>query len=83
MDKNFYIQKIERLSDDKLKELLQLRNDGNLEIITLAENEAVKRGIDPRTVDVAERKSKSLEARSKKDEGVNWMSFLADFLSGL
>ena len=79
MDNELFRQKIRLLTDDKLKELLQLRTRGNHEIMELAEEEATERGIsfdniEPRTVD--ENKEKT-----KKDEGIDWMYQIALFLS--
>jgi hypothetical protein len=43
--KKFYARKIKQLTDDKLKELLQLKNKENLDIIALAEKEGIERCI--------------------------------------
>jgi hypothetical protein len=44
MEKELYILKIKQLTDDKLKQLLQLKSSENLDIIGLAKNEAIARG---------------------------------------
>lgn len=66
MDRRFYTQKIRKLSDDKLKELLQLRTAENMELIAIAQNEAARRGIDPKTIEVNEEKVKSIKAAKKE-----------------
>ena len=83
MDSTLYIQKIAHLNDDKLIELLRLRNDQNAEIMVHAENEAIKRGIDPRTIARNERKSNLPKTNSNKNGGSNWMGFIASLLSEL
>ena len=55
----FYTRKIKHLSDGRLKELLQLRNKENLDIMTIAENEAVRRGIDLRTIETEIKQAKT------------------------
>jgi hypothetical protein len=83
MDKKLFIQKIEQLSNDKLKELLQLRNKANSEILILAETEAKKRGIDPDAIEASETTSKPLKTKPEKEEDVNWLGVLASLLSEL
>jgi hypothetical protein len=79
MDKEFYIGKIQQLTDDKLKELLQLRTKENLQIISLAEIEATRRGIDLKTIQTEPLKSQT-GRKSKKDKEFNWTNFLANFI---
>jgi hypothetical protein len=80
-DKEFYTRKIKQLTDDKLKELLQLRSKENLHIIELAENEAIKRGIDLGAIEPKPMRGK--ETKTKNEKGINWPGVLADILSGL
>jgi hypothetical protein len=80
MDKEFYDRKIRQLTDDKLKELLQLRNKENWEIMELAEKEAIERGIDLETIE-AKVKQDGGENKIKKEVGISWPSVLADILS--
>jgi hypothetical protein len=80
-DTEFYIRKIQQLSDDKLKELLQLRTKENADIMDIADREAIKRGIDPHIISANNTEKEKKE--TKKDEGVSWTSVLADILSGL
>jgi hypothetical protein len=81
LDKEFYAQKIKQLTDDRLKELLQLRNKEILDIIGLAEKEAIERGIDLRTIEPKTNEEQG--TKTKKEEGISWPSVLADILSGL
>ena len=83
MDKQFYRQKIRQLSDDRLRELLQLKNNENSEIMIVAENEALKRGIDLATIKIETKVKKEGQKKPKKEKGVNWTGVLADILSGL
>lgn len=82
IDTEFYIRKIQQLSDDKLKELLQLRTKENADIMDLAETEAIKRGIDVKGIP-ADMKAQTLGTKENQDEGVSWTNVLADILSGL
>lgn len=78
MDRKFLAEKIRQLSDDKLKELLQLRSKGNHLIIALAEREAHERGI---SIDEIEPRIKHDNGeKTKPDEGINWMLVLAELL---
>jgi hypothetical protein len=81
MDNEYFEQRINQLTDDKLKELLQLRNRENLEIMKLAEKEAIERGVDLTTVEINIKQSE--RTKSKNSEGVIWRSILADILFGL
>ena len=81
MDKEYFKRRLNQLTDDKLKELLQLRNKENLEIMKLAEKEAIERGVDVAAIEVDI--SKSERTKSKNSEGVIWRSILADILFGL
>jgi hypothetical protein len=81
IDKELYKRKIEQLSDIKLKELLVLNMKENADIIALAEDEAFKRGIDPKNIQAD--RGPTTGTKTKKDEGVNWAGVLADILSGL
>ncbi len=83
VDTEFYIRRIEELSDDRLKELLQLNTEENAAIMQVAEREATKRGIDPNSIRVEKAVHQKLVTKEKKDEGVNWASILADIFSGL
>ena len=83
MDKEFYARKIKQLTDDKLKELLQLRNKQNLEIMELAEIEAIERGIDLETIAAKRNQDQGDRTKSKEEDGISWPSVLADILSGL
>lgn len=78
MNNEFYFRKIQQLTDDKLKELLQLRTKDNTEIINLAEAEALKRGIDITTIE--SRPKNQTRTKSKKDEEFSWTEFLAYFI---
>ena len=77
MDKELLDQKIKQLSDDKLKELLQLRTKGNHEIIELAEKEAIKRGISIEEIETKLRNNIGLKTKEK--EGIDWMMALFSF----
>jgi uncharacterized protein YajQ (UPF0234 family) len=79
MKKELYTQKIEQLTDDKLKQLLSLRTAENSEIIDIASKEAIKRGIDPETI---EAKSKSPQTNSKKEKKNIWTYILLGILPG-
>jgi hypothetical protein len=81
MDKEYFKRRLNQLTDDKLKELLQLRNKENLEIMKLAEKEAIERGVDVAAIEVDI--SKSERTKSKNSEGVIWRSILADILFGI
>jgi len=78
MDREFYFRKIQQLTDDRLKELLQLRTKDNVEIIRLAEAEALKRGIDITTIEP--RPKNQTNTKSKKDKEFSWANFLAYFI---
>jgi hypothetical protein len=78
MDKEFYVRKIRQLTDDKLKELLELRTKDNLEIINLAEQEALKRGID--ITPIESRPNRQNNTKSKKDKEFSWAKFLLYFI---
>lgn len=82
MDHEFFVQKIKQLTDEKLKELIQLKTKGNREIIELAEKEAALRGIDLATIEprVVEEREK---IKTKDDKGINWMWHIAEFFDGL
>jgi succinate dehydrogenase flavin-adding protein (antitoxin of CptAB toxin-antitoxin module) len=81
MDKGYFEREIKQLPDDKLKELLQLRNKENLEIMKLAEKEAIERGVDLETIEVKIKQSE--RTKSKNSGGRIWPSILADVLFGL
>jgi len=81
MDKNFFIQKIEQLTDDKLKELLQFRTKANAEIMSLAEHEAIKRGIDPSTIPKTTNRARPSQAKSNSEEEISWLRILGFFVS--
>jgi hypothetical protein len=83
IDTEFYIQKIQQLSDDKLKELLQLRTKENADIMNIAESEAIKRGIDVQSIPADKAGHQKLETKEKNEKGVSWTTVLADILSGL
>lgn len=82
-DTEFYIRRIELLSDDKLKELLQLNTKENAAIMQVAEQEATKRGIDPNSIRVDKAIHQKRETKAKKDGGVSWANILADIFSEL
>jgi hypothetical protein len=80
IDKNLYRRKINELTDDKLKELLRLKNKENLDIMELAKEEAISRNLD---LSVIEKKAAPKSgAMTKKEQGINWAGVLADILSG-
>jgi hypothetical protein len=81
MDKGYFEREIKQLTDDKLKELLQLRNKENLEIMKLAEKEAIDRGVALETIEAKIKQSE--RTKSKNIEGRIWPSILADVLFGL
>ena len=83
IDTEFYIRKIQQLSDDKLKELLALRTKENVDIMDIAGREAIKRGIDPHSISADNAGQQKTGTKEKKDDGVNWTGVLADILSGL
>lgn len=70
MNKEFYTQKIKQLTDDRLKELLQLRTKENKEIMELAEKEALERGIDPEAI-TRELGGGKIKSKKKEEERVN------------
>lgn len=78
MDREFYLRKIQQLTDDKLKELLKLRTKDNFEIISLAEAEALKRGIDINTIDLTTESKNT--AKSKEEKEFRWTEFLTYFI---
>ena len=81
MDFELFAEKIKQLNDDKLKELLQLKNKQNASIVQLAEKEALRWNID---ISAIERKAKRETGdKTKEDEGVNRMSLLAQFLQAI
>ena len=79
MDKELFRQKIRLLTDDKLKELLQLRTRGNHEIMELAEKEASERGISFDDIDPRIRDDK--KEKTQEEKGADWMFEIALFLS--
>lgn len=81
MDKGYFEREIKQLTDNKLKELLQLRNKENLEIIKLAEKEAIERGVDLETIRVNIKQTE--RTTSENGEGRIWPSILADVLFGI
>lgn len=83
MDNEFFLPKIKQLTDERLKELIRLKTKENQKIIALAEKEAVDRGIDLKTIDLGAVENGQEKKKTKKDEGVNWMGVIADFLSEL
>jgi hypothetical protein len=83
IDTEFYIRKIQQLSDEKLKELLALRTKENRDIMDIADREAIKRGIDPHSISAENAGQRNIGTKQKKDDGVNWAGVLADILSGL
>ncbi len=83
MDIEFYIRKIEQLSDDKLRELLQLRTKENADIMDIAEREAIKRGIDLQSIPGDKNRDQKPGTKEKNNKGVSWTNVLADILSGL
>ena len=80
MDKEFYIRKIQQLTKDKLIELIQLRTKDNMEVISLAEIEATKRGIDLKTIEPKTNKPET-NTKSKADKEFSWSDFLANIIS--
>lgn len=77
MDKQFFERKVRDLSDDKLQDLLKLRNDANREIIELAIEEAKKRGRDLPEVSVSGQSELTKEQEDRKElEKWNWGAFL-------
>lgn len=83
MDKELYARKIKQLTDEKLKELVQLKTKGNHSIIELAEKEAVDRGIDLATIDVRIKETGQEKNRTKEDKGINWMWVITNFFNEL
>lgn len=83
MDYEFYSRKIKQLTDERLKELIQLKTKWNQEIVALAEKEAVDRGIDLETIAARIPDNKQKKDKTKQDEQVDWMGGIADFLNGL
>lgn len=81
MNKELFILKISNLSDEKLKELLQFRNQANHEIISLAEIEASKRGIDPTSILPTVKPVNHHTKQSDDEDRTNWFRILAEFLS--
>ncbi|MGC3946484.1 MAG: hypothetical protein QM762_18500 [Chryseolinea sp.] len=79
MNSEYFRDKIEKLSDDKLK-ALQLRNRENSEIIAMAQREAERRGIDPEAIEVKEN-NPSVKKDTKKDESKYWMWELVLFFT--
>lgn len=78
MDKEFYFRRIQQLTDDKLRELLQLRKKNNTQIISMAETEALKRGIDIATIE-SQPKSQT-DTKSNKDKEFSWIEFIGHFI---
>lgn len=77
MNKEFFERKVSELSDDKLQDLLKLRNDANREIIELAIEEAEKRGLDVPEVSFSGSKAVNAEVQDRKKlEKWNWGAFL-------
>ena len=83
MDKELFIRKIKQLTDEKLKELIQLKTKGNRDIIELAEKEAIARGIDLETIEPRVVEGGGEKTKTKDDKGINWMWHIAQFLDGL
>lgn len=83
MDYEFYSRKIKQLTDERLKELIQLKTKENQEIIVLAEKEAIDRGIDLETIAARIPDNKQKKDKTKQDEQVDWMGGIADFLNGI
>lgn len=83
MDYEFYSRKIKQLTDERLKELIQLKTKENQEIVALAEKEAIDRGIDLETIDARIPDNKQKKDKTKQDEQVDWMGCIADFLNGI
>ncbi|MFN8334469.1 MAG: hypothetical protein U0U09_05025 [Cyclobacteriaceae bacterium] len=81
MDNEFYTRKIKQLTDERLKELIQLKTMENQEIVALAEKEAIDRGIDLETIAARIHENNPSKHKTKQDEQVNWMGVIADFLS--
>lgn len=81
MDNEFYTRKIKQLTDERLKELIQLKTKENQEIVALAENEAIDRGIDLETIAARIPENNPSKHKTKQDQQVNWMGVIADFLS--
>ena len=83
MDKDLFAGKIKQLTDEKLKELIQLKTKGNRNIIELAEKEAVDRGIDLESIEPRNAENRGDEIKTKEDKGINWMWHIAQFFDGL
>jgi hypothetical protein len=82
MDKDLFLRKITALSDDNLKDLLQLTWEHPSEVKKLAEAEALKRGIDLQTIPNVERTTNTGRF-SQEESGINWKLLLAEFLHDL
>ena len=80
MDKEFFIGKIEKLSDDTLKELLKMRMKSNAEILKLAENEATKRGIDTAAIPMNPNRARPSKPKSNGDDEIDWLAILGFFV---
>jgi hypothetical protein len=76
MDSEFFERKVRELSDDKLLDLLKLRNDANREIIDLAIEESKKRGLEIPHVSIPLNETDRGAEEMKKLEKWNWGAFL-------
>ncbi len=81
MDAAFFAQKIQQLSNDKLKQLLTFRTKANPEIMELAEKEAIRRGIDPESIPTEESRDQGELRNVKKDDDSFWKNILIALLS--
>ncbi len=81
MDAAFFTQKIQQLSNDKLRQLLTFRTKANAEIMELAEKEAIRRGIDPEAICTEESRDQGELSNVKKDDDSFWKNILIALLS--
>ncbi len=81
MDAAFFTQKIQQLSNDKLRQLLTFRTKANAEIMELAEKEAIRRGIDPEAIRTEESRDQGELSNVKKDDDSFWKNILIALLS--
>ena len=76
MDREFFERKVSELSDDKLLDLLKIRQEANQEIIELATREARKRGLPIPDAPIPTGVVTPMESDTKKLDKWNWGAFL-------
>jgi hypothetical protein len=78
MDRKLFSEKIQKLSNDDLVRLLQMRNESNAELISLVESEAVTRNID---VNLIKPLPKKEQRQAQDSDEINWFGILASLVN--